>query len=165
MRDQLGRLIVLATLSLAAAGAASAQDRRYSCSEVDLKGAWGYTETGTVVAPSPSGPVSILAVAVGTYRFDFQGNFQGTQKSSAGGTINEDAKVGTYSLDSDCTGTLTLQIFDSTGTTLRRNSVWQFVLVDNATELRGIMTKMTLPNGVSLSPIMTVTARKLFPRE
>ena len=89
--------------------------------------------------------------------------FSGTQYSSAGGTVVADAKVGTYTLNPDCTGTLTLRIYDPSGTTLRRTSVWAIVIVDKATEIRGIMTSMVLPNGVTLSPIMTVTARKLFP--
>jgi len=45
----------------------------------------------------------------------------------------------------------------------QRHSFWAIVIVDNGQELRSIMTSMTLPNGVPLSPIMTMTARKLFP--
>ena len=162
MRNHFVRMICLVTLSLTVAGAASAKDHGV-CSNASLEGAWGYTETGTVVAPSPDGPVPILAVAVGRYDFDFAGNFSGTQYSSAGGTVVSDAKVGTYTLNPDCTGTLTLKIYDPSGTTLRRTSVWAIALVDNATEIRGIMTSMVLPNGVTLSPIMSVSAKRMFP--
>lgn len=150
------RIVLLGAILLGAAAAASAQDHR--CVNPGLTGTWAYTETGTVIAP---GPTSILAVAVGRYQFDGAGNFTGTQFSSAGGTVSEDLKVGTYVLDPDCTATLTLRIYDPTGTTLRRVSVWQIVLADNATEFRGIMTSMTLPNGVAVSPIMTMTAKRL----
>jgi len=37
------------------------------------------------------------------------------------------------------------------------------VLTDKATEIRGIMSSMVLPNGMSLAPIMTMTATRLFP--
>ncbi len=164
MRSSFVRALFLVTLSLGLAAAASANDF-WSCSNVSLAGAWGYTETGTVIVPSASGPVAVVATAVGRYHFDFGGNFQGTQYSSAGGTVVADAKVGTYVVNPDCTGTLTLQIFDPTGTTLRRTSVWSIVIVDNGTEFRGIMTSMNLPNGVSLSPIMSLSAKKMLPRD
>ncbi len=162
MKHHFIRFVCLVTLSLGVAGAASAQGH-WACSNAGLAGPWGYTETGTVVVPSPDGPVPVVAVAVGKYNFDHDGNFSGTQNSSAGGTVNTDTKVGTYVVNPDCTGTLTLQIFDPTGTILRRTSVWAIVLADNATELRGIMISMVLPNGVPLSPIMTLSAKKLFP--
>ncbi len=162
MKHRLVRMICLVTFSLGVAGAVSAKDHA-ACSNANLEGAWGYTETGTVVVPSPDGPLPVVAVAVGRYDFDLAGNFSGTQNSSAGGTVVSDAKVGTYALNPDCTGTLTIKIYDSSGTTLRRTSVWAIQLVDNTTEMRGIMTSMVLPNGVALSPIMTVSATKFFP--
>lgn len=154
-------LLTSLALGLGLALAASAQADR--CSSRSLEGAWGYTETGTVVAPSPGGPVQVVAAAVGRYDFDSEGNFWGKQRSSAAGTVSEDAKLGTYTVNADCTGTLTLQVYDPSGTTLRRNSVWTIVLVDGATELRGIMVSMTMPNGTPLAPIMTMTAKRLSP--
>ena len=153
------RILTFTLLVLGLAIAAPADDGR--CGSRHLMGAWGYTETGTVVAPAPSGPVQVLAAAVGTYDFDSDGTFSGTQNSSAGGTVSQDSKRGTYTLNPDCTGTLTLQVYDPSGTTLRRSSVWAIVLVDKAREFRGIMTSMTLPNGVALSPIMTMSAERM----
>ena len=161
MRQSVVRTVVLVTVALGLAAAASAQDHR--CVNPGLTGAWGYTETGTVVAPAPMGPV--VAAAVGRYEFDAAGGFAGTQYSSAGGNVSDDAKVGTYVLNPDCTGTLTLEVWDPAKTTLRRRSVWAIVLVDNATEFRGIMTSMIMPTAagdVVLKPIMTLSARRLF---
>lgn len=160
MKNHIVRTMAFAALSLGLATAASAQDHR--CSNPGLVGDWGYTETGTVMVPSPTGSVPVVAAAVGKYEFDSAGNFSGTQNSSAGGTVSQDLKLGTFVQNADCTGTLTIHIYDPSGTTLRRTSVWAIVLVDNATEFRGIMTSMVLPNGVSLSPIMTMTAKRLF---
>jgi hypothetical protein len=162
MRHHLVRKLCLVMLPLSVAGAASAKDHGV-CSSTGLEGAWGYTETGTVMVPPAEAPVPVLAVAVGRYDFDFAGNFSGTQYSSAGGTVVPDAKVGTYTLNPDCTGTLTIKIYDPSLTTLRRTSVWAIVLADNATEMRGIMTSMVLPNGVTLSPIMALSAKRMFP--
>jgi hypothetical protein len=161
MKRNIVRTIAFATLLVGLAAVASAQHHR--CSNPGLTGAWGYTETGTVVVPSPTGPVPVLAAAVGRYDFDAAGNFSGTQNSSAGGVVSSDTKLGTYTLNPDCTGTLTLDVYDPSGTTLRRTSVWAIVLVDNATEFRGIMASLVLPNGVTLSPIMTMTAKRVRP--
>lgn len=155
-------VLFLATLLLNLAAVASAQDGR-TCSNASLAGACGYTETGTVMVPSQNGPVAVPAAAVGRYTFDRAGNFSGTQYSSAGGNVSQDTKHGTYAVNPDCTGTLTLSIYNQAGTLLR-NSVWAIVLVDNATEIRGIMTSMVLPNGTPLGPIMTISAKRLFTR-
>lgn len=154
------RTVCFAVFFLSAAAAASAEGHR-ACSNASLAGAWGYTETGTVIVPPPAGPATVLAAAVGRYDFDHAGNFSGTQNSSAGDTVSQDVKVGTYALNPDCTGTLTLGVWDPTGQTLRRKSVWAIVLVDNATEIRGMMTSMALPNGFALAPIMTMSARRV----
>ena len=83
------------------ATAVSAQDRR-TCSNASLTGAWGYSETGTVVTPNGS----VSAAAVGKYTFDREGTFSGTQHSSVAGTISQDTKLGTYTVNPDCTATL-----------------------------------------------------------
>ena len=156
------RILPIVAFAMLFAGAVTASAQDHRCSNPGLTGAWGYTENGTVVPPVASGQPPVLAAAVGRYEFDAAGNFTGTQYSSAGGAISSDTKVGTYELGSDCTGTLTIRIYDASGTTLRRTSVWSIVLVDNATEFRGIMISMAFPNGTPLSPIMTMTGKRLF---
>ena len=141
------------------APAVSAQDRT-PCSNASLAGAWGYTETGMVV--TPAGPVS--AVAVGRYTFDREGTFSGAQHSTVAGTISQDTKLGTYTVNPDCTAALTLEIYGPSGALLRR-STWEIVLVDDETEFRGIMTSRVLPNSVSLAPIMTMSAKRVRPRD
>lgn len=151
-------VMTFTVIFMGAAAVASAQDHR--CSNPGLSGAWAYTETGTVV-PNVTGAAPVLAAAVGRYDFDAAGSFTGMQYSSAGGSVNAETKAGTYELNADCTGTLTLKIYDSTANTLKRTSVWSIVLADNATEFRGIMLSMALPNGVTFSPIMTISGKRL----
>jgi len=155
------RIAVGAVLVFGLTSVATAQGQR-GCSHATLKGAWGYTETGSVIAPSPTGgTVVVAAAAVGKYEFDRAGNFEGEQDSSAAGAVGHDTKLGTYTIAPDCTGTLTLTAFRDG--IPQRHSVWTFVLVDHGQEMRAIMTSMTLPNGIPLSPIMTMTARRVLP--
>jgi hypothetical protein len=154
------RIACCVVLVVGLAGAAAAQGR--ACSNHTVKGAWGYTETGSVIAPTPTGgTVVVTAAAVGRYDFDKAGNFEGEQNSSANGVVGPDTKQGTYTINPDCTGTLTLTVYR--GSVAQRLSVWAFVIDDDGREMRAIMTSMTLPNGIPLSPIMTMTARKGIP--
>lgn len=156
-RTVLLALCLSALFSLGVAAAVSAQDRR-PCSNASLAGTWGYTETGTVV--TPAGAVS--AAAVGRYTFDREGTFSGTQHSSVAGTISQDTKLGTYTVNPDCTATLTLEIYGASGALLRR-STWEIVLVEDDAEFRGIMTSLVLPNNVPLAPVMTMSAKRVRP--
>jgi hypothetical protein len=151
----------VAVIIVGLAGAAAAQSQP-ACSNATLRGAWGYTETGSVIAPTAGGgTIVVTAAAVGRYEFDRAGNFEGEQNSSANGAVGADTKQGTYVIKADCTGTLTLTAFRDG--VAQRLSIWTFVVVDNGREMRAIMTSMTLPNGTPLAPIMTLTARKVHP--
>ncbi len=150
------RIACCVVLVIGLAGAAAAQGR--ACSSATIRGSWGYTETGSVIAPT--GAV-VTAAAVGRYEFDLAGSFEGEQNSSANGVVGPDTKQGTYTINPDCTGTLTLTAYR--GGVAQRLSVWAFVIDGNGREMRAIMTSMTLPNGIPLSPIMTMTATKVFP--
>jgi hypothetical protein len=156
MNRQSLRIACFGVLVIGWAGVAAAQGR--VCSNDTVKGAWGYTETGSVIAPT--GAV-VAAAAVGRYDFDKAGNFEGVQNSSANGVVGPDTKQGTYTVNTDCTGTITLTAYRDG--VAQRLSVWAFVIDDNGREMRAIMTSMTLPNGIPLSPIMTMTARKVVP--
>jgi hypothetical protein len=158
MRGHMMRSACLLVLILGLAAAAVAQE--HHCAVPGLAGAWAYTETGTVIVPTgATTTMSVVAAAVGRYDLEWDGTFTGTQNSSTNGTVNQDTKTGTWQLNPDCTGTLTLKVFDPSGATLRRTSVWAIVLTDD--EFRGIMTSMTLPNGMVIAPIMTVTGTRI----
>ncbi len=174
MKHHFFRTICIAALMLIVAVVASAQGH-WGCTNKSLEGKWGYTETGTVMVPvmpptTPTTYTPTLAVAVGLYTFDGRGNFSGVQVSSAGGGVSDDTKLGTYTVDHDCTGTLTVDIVSSPSG-LHRRSVWAFVLVDDATEIRAAMRSTeivsglppTVPVPVTLLPIMTMTGTRLFP--
>ena len=173
MKCHFFRTICIATLMLMVAAVASAQGHR-GCTNRSLEGKWGYTETGTVIPPTALGGAT-LAVAVGLYTFDGHGNVSAVQVSSAGGKVSDDTKLGFYAVDRDCMGTLTVDITSTSAsvppTVTVRHSVWEFVLVDDATEIRAVMRSTEIVSGlppfvpvpVSLSPIMTMTGTRVSP--
>ena len=75
------------------------------CSDASLKGDYAYAVNGTAVTTPPAGPIAIL----GKITLDGKGAFSGSVNGSiAGAFVLTDAPVtGTYSVASDCTGTLT----------------------------------------------------------
>jgi len=97
------------------------------CSTSSIVGEWGYTESGSAIQPTGTVP----AAAVGEYAFDASGNFSGTQYSAAGGNVGHDIKMGTYTVNRDCTGELRLSAYSESGA-LPRRSIWFVVYVDNA---------------------------------
>jgi hypothetical protein len=74
-------------------------------STASLKGDYAYAVNGTGVTIPPAGPIAIL----GKITLDGRGSFSGSVNGSiAGAFLLTDAPVtGTYSVASDCTGTLT----------------------------------------------------------
>ena len=145
-----------AVVVLGPAAMASAQDDR-TCSNVRVAGEWGYSWTGTIILPTGAIP----AAAVGTFTGDAAGDLSGTQTSSLGGVVAQDTLKGIVTLNSDCTATMTVGLYDQSGNLLR-TAVWAIVYVDDAREARGIFTSLVLPNGVSLPTIGTSNAKRLF---
>jgi hypothetical protein len=156
MKPNLVRTIFFATLLLGLAARASAQDDR-TCSAARVAGAWGYSWTGTFILPT--GPVP--AAAVGTLTSDAAGGLSGTQTSTVGGVVGQDTLKGTVTLNSDCTATMTIGLYDQSGNLLR-TAVWAVVYVDDAREARAIFTSLVLPNGMSVPAVGTCNAKRLF---
>jgi hypothetical protein len=92
----------LAILLLASGSvAASSQE---GCSIGALKGSYIFAGRGFIEAVEPT----IQRVHYGIFIFDGAGKLSGKQSSSRGGKIGREKLEGTYTLDADCTGTLTL---------------------------------------------------------
>ena len=159
MKHTFVRTIFLATLLLSLAAIASAQDFGM-CSPFGVAGEWGYSETGTLYLPS--GPVPY--VVLGKFTVDLAGNYTGQRTASVGGNISSTNLKGTITVNSDCTGTQTISLLDNSGN-VTSTATKNLVFVDYAREYFGILTSVTLANGVSLNSAMTTTAKKLFPRQ
>ena len=107
-----------AALSLVVWGLAQGHDD--NCSNDTLKGVYGLSISGTRPAPPPpSGTPNYVPgtieqlIGVGTRTFDGEGNF--TQVTNEKGSLSgilftNRALQGTYSVNPDCSGTLTLTV-------------------------------------------------------
>ena len=126
-----------------------------ACSNAGVAGEWGYTETGTVIPTTGAVPFA----AVARYTLDARGNLSGTATSSSGGTVATVTLKGIGTVNSDCTGTLTVGVYASG--TLVRTVDFDLVYVDNAREGRAIVTSLVLADGTAVPAVLTVDAKKL----
>ncbi len=127
------------------------------CPGVPLPGTWGYTWSGTFILPTGPTP----AAAAGTLTVDATGQVTGTQTSSVGGVVGEDTLRGTLTVKGNCTGTMTVGLYDPSDNLLR-SAVWAVVYVDGGKELRGIFKSLVLPNGTSVPTIATAEGKTVF---
>jgi hypothetical protein len=135
----------VAALALAMTPTAEAADK--GCSNASLEGTYGYTSTGSIIAPaSIAGPIA----EVGTQTFDGVGNTTASATISSNGTIVPLAITGTYTVNPDCTGKFTLQVspFGITVDVL-------FVIDDGWNEFRAL----EIDSGF----VITRIGRKLYP--
>jgi hypothetical protein len=82
-----------------------------ACSVSSLQGRFVFTGRGFIEAVEPG----IQRVHYGIFVFDGAGKFSGKQSSSRGGKIGREKLQGTYTLDADCTGTMTFESLLSYG--------------------------------------------------
>jgi hypothetical protein len=138
----------------------SSHDR--TCSNAEVAGEWAYTETGTVIPGTGAVPFA----AVARYTLDAKGDLSGTATSSSDGNISNVTLKGTGTVNSDCTGTLTVGVYASGA--LVRTATFSIVYVNNAREGRAIVTSLVLASGATVPAVLTANAKKLFhelPRE
>ncbi len=127
------------------------------CSGTPAPGTWGYSWTGTFLLPTGPTP----AAAAGTLTVDAAGQITGTQTSSVGGVVGEDTLQGSITLKGNCTGTMTVGLYDASGALLR-TAVWAVVYVDGGKELRGIFKSLLLSNGTSVPTIAIAEGKSVF---
>ena len=105
------------------------------CSNATLRGSFGYTSTGTLLRSYVPPPYAGPFAEVGRQTFDGKGNTDATGTLSANGNIfNKVTFQGTYTVNPDCTGSMTLT--SSLGT-----SHADLVIDDDGAELRLIFTE------------------------
>jgi len=126
-----------------------------SCSLARAAGNYALTDTGTVVGIGPR-------TGVGIWTMDAAGNLaNGKGTSSLNGTIFHEKFAGTYTVNPDCTGTLSVEIRDPSGNllfTVTTDAAWD----DNMQQVRFIFTSVVAPDGTALTTVINGDARKLF---
>jgi hypothetical protein len=155
MRHVALRTLFVVALLACMATVVSAQGHR-GCPT--MTGEWAYTKTGTLLTPSGS----VLYAAVGMLDIDRDGNLTGSQDSNTGGSVAKNALRGTGSLQEDCTIAATVGVYDASGATLLRTAAMTMVVDDNGREARGMVTQLTLGNGMVVPQVITVIAHKIF---
>lgn len=134
----------ISALALSMAPAAQADDK--GCSNASVKGTFAYTVTGSFVGPLAS--MGLYAEA-GAQTFDGVGGTTTNGMSNTSGTVMPSANTGAYTVNSDCTGTFTLDI--APGITAH----YFFVIADSGAEYQA----------VCLDPVAVITrsGRRLYP--
>ena len=129
------------------------------CSTAATAGKWAYTYTGTIF--TPSGPLPVASV--GHFSQDAAGNLTGTQTRSVAGSSGVDDISGTVSVNKDCTGTATINVF--VNGELQRTAVLAVAFDSNMNHARGIFKSLVLPNGTNVPVVITSDDARVFPRD
>jgi hypothetical protein len=126
--------IVLALTAAALAPQASAQQP--FCSNLTLRGAYGYTVTGSVTSafgPLVPGPFA----AVGRLVFDGFGHVTTVRSLSNNGfVLTNDSGSGTYQVSSDCTGSFNISVGPPNNITILKLNL----VIDDTDQIRAIVT-------------------------
>ncbi len=136
--------IILCSMLLGIAQAALAHG--HACTMSGVAGKYGYTSGGTIVSP----PVGLFT-AVGRATLTKSGTFSGAQTTSIAGNFFEETLEGSFTVNSDCTGSMTANIYH--GSTLVRTTQLHFVWDHDENEARAIF----LAPGTAI----TLAARKM----
>jgi hypothetical protein len=120
------------------------------CSLATLKGSYGYTAAGTIPG------VGDFA-AVGIFTSDGAGQVSGADTAGVSiGVIEQRTFSGTYTVDADCTGSLTLQFVAPTFTGLATADI---VIVKKSGKILAIQTTPTPPAPVGV--VLTIVAEQV----
>ena len=122
-------IAAIATLAVAIAPTANAADK--GCNKASLQGTYAFKGTGSVIEP----PAVFLLDVVFAQTFDGNGALTATGLQSHNGNILQVTQTGTYTVNSDCTGTYTAQL-SPIGITVH----FFFVIADSGNELEVIST-------------------------
>ena len=122
-------VLILGTVSRAQAAEGG------GCSNASLRGSFGFTSTGTLLALPP--PLAGPFAEVGRQSFDGNGNTEGTATVSANGNIFGVTVSGTYVVNPACTGSMTLNVSFPDGS---QATVHADFVIDDGSEVRSIGT-------------------------
>jgi len=103
-------ILSFAMLLAGLAPAVHAQDGTIRCSLSTLKGTYSVQGQGTIIAQLPGFPAPPFPFAeVAVDFFDGAGNVSGKATVNLDGVVVQATVAGTYTVNSDCTGTLSLE--------------------------------------------------------
>ena len=139
IRIALGVFLLIALLGITNTAHAS------SCRLSGVAGTYGYTTSGSI-------PTIGAVASVGRIVLDASGNLTGSQTSSFNGTIVHETLSGTYTVNADCTGTATVNVYHSG--VLARTTNLEVIFENEQRELRAIF--------MTAGTVLTVNGKKTF---
>jgi hypothetical protein len=140
-------IAAVTALALGIAPTANAQDK--GCSNATLKGTFAEKDTGFITNPPPA-PASLFA-GVNLDTFDGKGTITASGFATLDGNGAPQTETGTYTVNSDCTGTYAVQISPGDFTAHAF-----FVIDDGGNELQIIVTDP--------GTVINCVARRVFPK-
>jgi len=144
-------LLLMMTLCLAWPTALWADE--HDCSLETLRGAFGFTFTGTAKTATGASQRG----GIGRYVIDGEGNIAGAITSNADGVVLRRPLIGTYIVEADCTGSIAVDFLDAIG----GHATFDMVIDDDGKEIRTISTP---PPGAVNPATLTAVLRKQFSR-
>jgi len=121
------------------------------CSLAGIVGTYGFSDSGTVVGVGPRVADALLTL-------DADRNIKGPATASLNGTVTHSMLSGTYTVNADCTGTVTFSEPGNVMLTATADLIWD----DNMREIRFIFTSAAA-NGTPIETVINGTARKISP--
>ncbi len=141
-------MLKVVSLMLAGAGLVAAGEPG-GCSVASIKGNYGFVLLGTKPAGPPPAPLEQM-IGVNMAYFDGRGHSTGTDTihGAMTGTVADRPVTGTYTVNEDCSGSMSLFAAGSPPLELR------FVLVNSGKEIRAVTTSpasvMVTANGTRM---------------
>jgi hypothetical protein len=161
MKRWLWKGMLTAAIALPALSGVAWAESDEGCSNATLKGEYAFGVTAYTPAGLPSGPPEVVA---GIKTFDGKGNFTqrdyiGDSLRTTGQTDFSSGETGTYKVNSDCTGSLVinLNVFGVPPVTTQGGVInIMFVISDGGRHIHEVVSKLTPPG--SPGPVPTQTS-------
>ena len=147
--------LTLGTSSVVNAQSPNSSRHERGCSNRTLLGDYGAKIEGTLLGPNWAVRTLVL------FRFDGHGNVTSFGHPVVNGAppAEEWAETaGTYTVNPDCTGTISVEIFAS-GTEILAVTL-SIAFDEDMKHMRGIFTSAATPNGTQLPTVINLDARK-----
>jgi len=144
--------LLLATICIA--NLLPLQAHAAQCSQASVAGNWAYTYNGTVFVPNP-----LPVAAVGHAHLDSSGNVAGTQTHTLAGQTEVEDISGTYTVNKDCTGSMTINV--SVNGQLLRIATLNVAYDTDVNHARMVFTSLTLADGTNLPAVITADVSRM----
>ena len=134
LRCQVAALLAVSMCYAQSAVAQEQSGKDKGCSNATLRGGFAYSSTGTLLDSYVPPPLAGPFAEAGRQTFDGRGNTEAAATLSANGNIVQVTISGTYTVNPDCTGTMTLNV-SPLGATVHVD----FAIDNHGAELRAIV--------------------------